>query len=282
MMHAMRHRGLDDEGMQWVNDPSNEHPSIALLHRRLSIIDLSKCGHQPMLDAPTDAHTPPNWITYNGEIFNYLELHDELARAGWPCRTRSDTEVILHAYRAWGDECVHRLNGMFAWCLVDSTRRIAWFCRDRLGVKPLYLYRPGGGGLLFASEVRTLLAAGEVVVPPVVSQRALEGYLAQGAVYGDETIVRNVQQLGPGESLITDWSGREVLRRKYWSIPPPAQTDDTRGCDPYSCQRSMGPGAHSPLAGILTLESSLTLLRSRLLRVLTIPITRDAKIVKPN
>ncbi len=224
MLCAMRHRGPDDEGTQSIVDSSKEHPPIMLLHRRLSIIDLSKCGHQPMADVPTNEDETPNWITYNGEIFNYLELHEELARVGWACRTRSDTEVILHAYRLWGDECVQRLNGMFAWCLLDSARGIAWFCRDRLGVKPLYLYRPSGGGLLFASEVRTLLAAGEAVVAPVVSRTALESFFAQGAVHGDETIIRNVQQLAPGESLVTDWCGSPLSRRPYWSIPPPAQT----------------------------------------------------------
>ena len=113
---------------------------------------------------------------------------------------------------------------MFAWCLLDTTRGIAWFCRDRVGVKPLYFYRPRDGGLLFASELRTILAAGQEIVPPIVSRPALESMLAQGAVYGSQSIVRGVEMVGPGESLITDFSGRPVERKTYWTIP--SQTYD--------------------------------------------------------
>lgn len=107
---------------------------------------------------------------------------------------------------------------MFAWCLLDPARGTAWLCRDRLGVKPLYLFRPASGGLLFASEVRTLLAAGPELVPPKVSAAAVEGFLAQGAVPGRRAIVEGVELLAPGTSLVVDWGGREVQRKRYWSL----------------------------------------------------------------
>lgn len=212
MQAALHHRGPDDRGLQEICDPAGDAPPAILLHTRLAILDLTSAGHQPMQDAG-------NWITFNGEIFNFNELRDDLSRAGLPCTTRCDTEVILKAYRAWGRECVRRFHGQFAWCLLDGTRGQAWLCRDRLGEKPLYLFRPARGGLLVASEVRTLLAAGQEVVPPEISRDAIESFLAQGAVYGRDSIIRGVELLDAGESLVLDWSGREVERRHYWRIP---------------------------------------------------------------
>jgi len=219
MIGAMRHRGPDDSGVEFIHDAQNSGRPIALLHTRLAILDPSPAGHQPMRDRPLDRRQKPNWIVFNGEVFNFQDLQPELASAGWSCRTRCDTEVILHAYRVWGEACVERLRGMFAWCLVDVERGTAWFCRDRLGVKPLYLVRPECGGLLFASEVRTLLAAGPELVPPRVNSVALESFLAQGAVSGPECIIKGVELLGPGQSLTTDWCGRPVKARSYW-VPP--------------------------------------------------------------
>jgi asparagine synthase (glutamine-hydrolysing) len=217
MLAALRHRGPDGGGVDVVPDPNGQaHPAV-LVHTRLAIRDLSPAGRQPMADE--SGNRRPNWIVYNGEVFNFLDLHGELAQADWPCRTRCDTEVILHAYRVWGEAAVERFRGMFAWCLLDAGRGTAWFCRDRLGIKPLYLYRPSGGGLLFASEVRTLLAAGPTLVPPHVSASALEGYLAQGAVYGAGAIVTGVELLEPAHSLVTDWSGRSVRSAAYWRLP---------------------------------------------------------------
>src|SRR5207245_5695046 len=164
MLTAMRHRGPDDSGMEILQNPQAPARPVVLLHTRLAILDLTSAGHQPMSDHPADPRQKPNWIVFNGEVFNYQDLHAELAGAGWPCRTRSDTEVILHAYRVWGEASVARLRGMFTWCLIEAERETAWFCRDRLGVKPLYLARPRCGGLLFASEVRTLLAGGPVLL----------------------------------------------------------------------------------------------------------------------
>ena len=226
MAAAIAHRGPDDRGRQAITDPRGGFAGI-LLHARLSIIDLSEAGRQPMCDRPPDG-SPSNHVVFNGEVFNYQDCWEPLARAGWPCRSRSDTEVILHGYRVWGEACVARFRGMFAWCLVDSARGIAWFCRDRLGIKPLYLYRPAQGGLLFASEVRALLAAGDDVVNRELDPAALESFLAQGAVIGEDSIVRGVRLLRPGESLMTDLSGREVRRRAYWTIPQPSASAPPR------------------------------------------------------
>lgn len=220
MREALVHRGPDDEGLEVVPDPTGRAPPMVLAHTRLAILDLSPAGHQPMSDQPT-GNGPPNWIVFNGEIFNFRQLRDELARAGHPSSSQSDTEVILHAVRAWGVDCVERMRGMFAWCLAMPERREAWLCRDRLGIKPLYVARPASGGLLFASEVRALLAAGSDLVPPRVSPAAIESFLAQGAVCGLESIVAGVELLAPGESRILDWSGAVKSSRRYWTCPFP-------------------------------------------------------------
>jgi asparagine synthase (glutamine-hydrolysing) len=227
MLTAMRHRGPDDQGITRVPDPAGRAPPAVLVHTRLAILDLSAAGHQPMADH-SDATRRANWIVYNGEVFNFAELHEPLAHAGWPCRTRSDTEVLLNSYRVWGEAAVDRFRGMFAWCLLDGDRGTAWFARDRLGIKPLYLFRCPGGGLLFASEVRTLLAAGPELVPPRVSARAVESFLAQGAVSGHECFVHGVHLLGPGESLVTDWAGEQRFRRRYWKLDF-AESSDVSG-----------------------------------------------------
>src|SRR5262245_21225262 len=117
MLSALRHRGPDDYGIVAVN-ADNEPSSVTLIHSRLSIIDLTADGHQPMCDAATCTGGTPNWIVFNGEIYNYRSLREELKRNGAAGRTQSDTEVILDAYRTWGDGAIERLRGMFAWCIV--------------------------------------------------------------------------------------------------------------------------------------------------------------------
>jgi asparagine synthase (glutamine-hydrolysing) len=233
MLAAMRHRGPDDSGIEIVHSPRDPDHPITLIHTRLAILDLSAAGRQPMCDQPRSPRQSPNWIVFNGEIFNYQELHPDLTTAGWPCRTRSDTEALLNAYRVWGEACVSRLRGMFAFCIVDANRGTAWFCRDRLGIKPLYLIRPKSGGLLFASEVRTLLAAGPEWVPPIVDPAAVESFLAQGAVSGPRSIIQNVALLGPGQSLTTDWLGTPLTSRTYWA-PPFAPNDAADDLVPHA------------------------------------------------
>ena len=217
MRVALRHRGPDDQGIEVVDGPRGHAPAV-LVHTRLAIVDLSSDGHQPMSDRAPNAGDLANVITFNGEIYNYRELHPELARAGFPCRTRSDVEVVLHAYRAWGVRAVERFEGMFAFCLLDRARGLAWFCRDRVGIKPVYLLRPARGGLLFASEVRALLAAGPELVLPRLNRAAVESFLAQGAVMSENSILEGARLLPPGQSLLCDFDGNPVRATRYWSV----------------------------------------------------------------
>jgi asparagine synthase (glutamine-hydrolysing) len=213
LMTALRHRGPDDEG---IEQPSS---TVTLVHTRLAVIDLSPAGHQPMRDHPPPG-LKPNWVVFNGEIYNYRELQHELAASGWPSRTNCDTEVILHAFRIWGDDCVSRFRGMFAFCLVDTARGLAYLYRDRLGIKPLYIHWFPAGGCVFASELRAILRLGMEIAPARVNPRALESFFAQGAVQGYETLVDDVSMLRPASHLTLDLeSGREVSRRQYWHLP---------------------------------------------------------------
>lgn len=217
MLAAVLHRGPDGHGMELVTDASGLAAAIA--HSRLAILDLSEDGRQPMRDRSVDFAQSPNWIVFNGEIFNYRAIQTELACTNWPCRTRTDTEVILNAYRVWGERCVEKFRGMFAWCVLDVQQGQAWLCRDRLGIKPLYVYRPQGGGLIFASEVRAILAVGPELIAPKLSSDAIESFLAQGAVFGDRSIVEGIELLPAGHSLVVDWKGNTLRQGPYWEAP---------------------------------------------------------------
>src|SRR5690348_11523894 len=149
MLDAMAHRGPDDRGTEVLADGA-----LVLGHLRLSILDLSPLGHQPMASADRTA-----WIVYNGEVYNFRQIRTELVSRGWRFRSDSDTEVILAAYREWGLDAVERFRGMFAFALWDGARRQLHLCRDRFGVKPLY-YSVRGGVLAFASESKALNCAG--------------------------------------------------------------------------------------------------------------------------
>ncbi len=220
MLAALRHRGPDDEGIVRLRS------AATLVHTRLSIFDLTPAGHQPMSDRPA-RDDDALWVVFNGEIYNFRELQSELASAGYSFNTRCDTEVILASYRRWGADAVKHWRGMFAICLVDLARRTAWLYRDRLGIKPLYIYRPANGGLIFASEVRALLAAGPELVERRVDPAAMETFLAQGAVQGYAGFVKGISLLRPGERVGVDLdTGNEIARSTYWSFPP--QTSATR------------------------------------------------------
>src|SRR5262245_59687475 len=151
MRDAMSHRGPDDSGLYQSSDRR-----VVLAHRRLSIVDLSPAGHQPMTNEDGSI-----WITFNGEIYNHLEQRAPLAARGHVFKSRSDTEVIVHAYEESGRDCVSALDGMFAFALWDAGRRELLVARDRLGEKPVY-YTDIGGRFLFASEIKALLQHPEV------------------------------------------------------------------------------------------------------------------------
>jgi asparagine synthase (glutamine-hydrolysing) len=214
MRDTLRHRGPDDEGA-WT---SPEH-QVAFGHRRLAIIDLSPAGRQPMTEASRSLQ-----ITFNGEIYNYLELRRELEDLGHHFQTASDTEVILESYLEWGIDCLKRLNGMFAFGLFDSRNRRILLARDRAGEKPLF-YRSDGRSLAFASELKALFA--DPSCPREIDLQALEHYLAFGYVPGDKCMVRGIHKLPQGHALTFDLSTGAISVAAYWSLPDASITPPT-------------------------------------------------------
>jgi len=200
MVSIIRHRGPDGEGLHLA-------PGIGLGHRRLAIIDPA-AGHQPMVDAGTG-----NVIVYNGEVYNYVEIRSELEGRGHRFTTHSDTEVILKAYVEWGVDCLERFNGMWAFALWDAGRRRLFLARDRLGIKPLHYCRDGDR-LLFASEMKSLFAAG---VPRRPDLSLLDVYLAFGYVPAPHSFFGGVRKLPPGHLLLAE-AGRIEVRR-WWDLP---------------------------------------------------------------
>jgi asparagine synthase (glutamine-hydrolysing) len=201
MADCMPHRGPDDAGV-WESADG----SVALSHRRLSIVDLSPLGHNPM--AWDNGRL---WITFNGEIYNFLELRQELEAAGHRFRSHTDTEVILAAYDQWGLDSVQRFAGMFAFAIWDEPKRRLWLVRDRVGKKPLY-YGDAGGTLRFASELKALTA--DPHVRRDVNADALRLYLRYGYVPSPYTIYSGIHKLPPAHHLICE-GGRLTVAR-YW------------------------------------------------------------------
>ncbi len=195
MIRTLTHRGPDDEGF-YVDGP------LQFGARRLAIIDLNT-GHQPLSTA-----TGSHWITYNGELFNYLEVRKELEQQGFRFNTTSDTEVVVTAYQAWGARCLERFVGMFAFAIWDG--REIFIARDRLGEKPLY-YWSMGGRFLFASEIKALLV--EVEPEPSLDDR----FAVLEASLEPDTLFRGIRALEPGCFLTFDGSSVKVSR--YWKIP---------------------------------------------------------------
>jgi asparagine synthase (glutamine-hydrolysing) len=225
-LRSLAHRGPDDSGTVVIdtdNDGGASPPcQIGFAHARLSIIDLSPLGHQPMQDPVTGS-----WIVFNGEIYNFRELRQELEAAGVAFKSHSDTEVILAAYRVWGESCLTRLGGMFAFALWDAPRRRLLLARDPLGIKPLY-YHQSTQTFIFASEVRTLLQTG--LVPRKADPAGVLSYLEFGSVYEPWTIVEGVKAVPPGH-VMTVKNG-SVSSREFWnplSFFPRAQSQAASG-----------------------------------------------------
>jgi asparagine synthase (glutamine-hydrolysing) len=204
---SLAHRGPDDSGIAVLKETQPEPVEIGLGHRRLAILDLSPLGHQPMHDPISG-----NWIVFNGEIYNFRELRKELEAAGVEFKSHSDTEVILAAYRVWGESCLARLGGMFAFALWDAPRKRLLLARDPMGVKPLY-YHQSNQSFIFASEVRTLLQTG--LVPRKADPTGVLSYLEFGSVYEPWTIVEGVRAVPPGHVLTVD--NGSVSSREYWN-----------------------------------------------------------------
>ena len=201
MCSAMTHRGPDDEGTVQLD-------GVTLGMRRLSIIDLEG-GHQPMHNEDSTV-----WVVQNGEIYNHLELRELLLASGHTFNTQSDTEVLVHGYEQWGEEMVERLNGMFAFAVLDRRRGAVLLARDRMGIKPLH-YAIDGKRLVFASELKALLR--DPALRRGIDPAALDQYLAYEFVPSPASIVRGISKLQPAHTLT--WSvadGTQRLRR-YWS-----------------------------------------------------------------
>jgi asparagine synthase (glutamine-hydrolysing) len=205
---AMAHRGPDDEGIEILPLRSDTQQCAGLGSRRLAILDLSPAGHMPMHDPETD-----NWLVFNGEIFNFQQVRSELEKLGHRFTSTGDTEVLLKAYGEWGEGCIDRFAGMFAFALWDARRERLFLARDRLGVKPLYYYA-SSGLFLFGSEIRALLASG--LVPRRLDMTGLASYLAFGAVQDPLTIIEGVRSLPPGHTLV--WEKEHFETSCYWSM----------------------------------------------------------------
>ncbi|MBI4497989.1 MAG: asparagine synthase (glutamine-hydrolyzing) [Chloroflexi bacterium] len=200
MLGQMVHRGPDDAGTYLA-------PHVALGMRRLAIIDVAG-GHQPMTNEDGTV-----WVVLNGEIYNYRELRDRLAQQGHRFASQCDTEALVHAYEEYGDACVDRLNGMFAFALWDGRRERLLLARDRAGIKPLH-YLEREGRLAFGSELKALLAL--PWVPRALDPAALQEYLLYEHVPGPRTIFRGIRKLPPGYLLTYDRSGLRL--RQYWDF----------------------------------------------------------------
>ncbi|AGX86620.1 asparagine synthase (glutamine-hydrolyzing) [Candidatus Symbiobacter mobilis] len=200
------HRGPDDAGKWWSDDGR-----VGLAHRRLSILDLSPLGHQPMHLAERGLS-----IVFNGEIYNFAELRRELESLGHHFRSHSDTEVLLAAYAQWGNECLARLNGMFTFALFDAPRQELFLARDRAGEKPLF-YRLDQGVLYFASELKALLAHPNL--PRRIDPDALDCYLAMGYVPGERCILAGYHKLSAAHALRFDLHSGTAKVWRYWQLP---------------------------------------------------------------
>ena len=207
---SLAHRGPDDSGTVIVRESLPEPVEVGLGNRRLAILDLSPLGHQPMQDPQTG-----NWIVYNGEIYNFREIRGELEEEGVRFESNSDTEVLLKAYGCWGEVCLDKLRGMFAFAIWDAPRHRLFLARDPMGIKPLY-YCSAGKYFLFASELRTLLGTG--LVPRRLDAAGLVNYLAFGSLYDPITLIEGIQALHPGHYLV--WEQGKVRDVMYWDLAP--------------------------------------------------------------
>lgn len=203
---SMQHRGPDDKGIWW-----SDNYKIGFAHRRLSILDLSHAGHQPMI-LPDDSVA----ITYNGEIYNYKEIRDLLSLDGYKFETGSDTEVILKSWDRWGADCVNYFVGMFAFAIYDKKNNKVFLARDRAGEKPLF-YKYANKKIQFSSELKALLF--DKNIQRKLNLNALDCYLAIGYVPQNLCIIEGIRKLEAGNTLLFDCSSGDITIKKYWDLP---------------------------------------------------------------
>jgi len=214
MCRIMEHRGPDDEGMHIIHR-DEENFSVGLGHRRLSIIDLSPSGRQPMSNEDGTL-----WITYNGEVYNFKEIRHELVSKGHKFKSHTDTEVIVHLYEEEGKECVKKLRGMFAFVIWDNRNRTLFAARDRLGIKPFYYYY-SKDNFIFASEIKAILQSGRVL--PEVNTEVMNIHLTLGYTPAPYTMFKNIFKLLPGNLLVLS-KGRLKIEQ-YWDIAAVANNE---------------------------------------------------------
>jgi asparagine synthase (glutamine-hydrolysing) len=248
MAAALTHRGPDEDGFL-INEPRAQ--GLALGMRRLSIIDLPG-GHQPIWNEAQDVA-----VIFNGELYNYKELREQLAGCGHTFRTQSDTEILVHAWEQWGEDCLDELRGMFAFALLDLRKRYAvspllFLARDPMGIKPLY-YTQTADGFAFASEVRALLAT-PVGVAKQISADALTAYLLFGSVSEPVTLIEGVFSLPPGHRMLLYVpERRRTPRARPWWDPTrsPAAKDPRKPGDLASAARALRPILEDAVRGHL-------------------------------
>jgi len=214
MNRALSHRGPDGAA-------TFIQGGVSLGHNRLAIIDTSEKGAQPM-------HYKHLTIIHNGEVYNYLELREELESLGHTFATESDTEVILASYDEWGPDCTRRLNGMWAFCIYDAKERTLFVSRDRFGVKPLYYYAESGT-FIFASEIKGVLAHSELQINKKenIDKEALDLYFSLGYIPSPYSIFKTVRKLPPAHNMLFDIDKREVRRLwRYYTLPEYAPAED--------------------------------------------------------
>lgn len=205
MADIIAYRGPDDEGY-YIDG------SLGLGHRRLSVIDLSNAGHQPMVNEKADVV-----ISYNGEIYNFKEIRSELESTGTHFNSQTDTEVVLESYIKWGEACVNRFNGMFAFSIYDRSNKKLFLARDRYGVKPLY-WMFKDGLFVFGSEVKSILQHPQISAQ--VDPHALIEYFSFQNIFSNHTLFRDIQLLPPGHTLALDLSKKESpVLQQYWDFP---------------------------------------------------------------
>ncbi len=208
MRDTMVHRGPDDAGI-WISRKN----LVGLAHRRLSIIDLSEAGRQPMSDSEGKI-----WIIFNGEIYNFQEIQTELKEKGYRFRSHSDTEVIINAYKEWGTDCLHKFNGMFAFGIYDDNEKIIFLARDRLGKKPLYyIHDRRNNYFAFASEIKALLKDKNTYRE--IDFQALNFYFTFGYIPGELCIFKEIRKLPPAHAMIYWLNSGEKKMWGYWDIP---------------------------------------------------------------
>ena len=203
MSEKIARRGPDDEGY-WCEE------AIMLGHRRLSIIDLSVLGHQPMQDVAERF-----CIVFNGTIYNYPELRQQLIAEGYQFRSHSDTEVIINAYARWGGACTEKFHGMFAFAIWDRQKKTLFLARDRMGIKPLY-YMQTGRGFYFASNPQALIATGDcdTAIDPVGLHHQLS---LHAVIPAPRTLLKGVRKFRPGYQMLIDSDGK-VNEQRYWLL----------------------------------------------------------------